>query len=225
MVINGGEPVSSITASDTWALAFTPTLAWTQITASNAPTGSRSHHSAAYDSNRNRMLLFGATVGGAENDVQALNLGASPSWQLVAPGVFAPQSPQWFYSAIQDPLRQRTVIFGGYGGSTGALYAFTPGPPPTWELIAATPGPGPGIRYDHSVIYYPPEDAIIVFGGRDFDTTQPLSDIWKASLSTVPTTWQEISVANPLTRYDHSVIYDPIRLCCLADAMLPGACK
>jgi hypothetical protein len=184
---------------------------------SNPPAGTREDHSAIYDSQQNRMLVFGSTAfAGAQNDVQGLTLGATPAWQTIAPGVFAPPSLNLFYAAFTNPAPARMVVFGGQtpgSADIAGLYEFHPGPPPLWEQLSADFNPPPIQRVDHSAIYSPPDDAIIIFGGRDPFTGAVFNEMWRGSL-TFPATWQNITPASTpaaLSRYDHSAIYDPLR--------------
>lgn len=213
MVIYGG---SNAIPAETWALLLDPAPVWVQLMPSNPPAGLRREHSAIYDSPRNRMLVFGTAQFGAENDVQALMLGTSPAWQVLVPGVFAPREPMILYATAYDPIRTRMLAVGGYRAgdpSHAALYAFTPGPPALWTELGSTNLP-PTSRKDHSVIYYPPLDALVVFGGRDELSGSTLNQIWTAQLGSNPPTWTNVTPATTpaaLSRNNHSAIYDPVR--------------
>ena len=61
------------------------------------------------------MIVFGGVVGGTRlGDVWALTLGDAPSWTQLTPSGTSP-SARYGHSAIYDPVRDRMVVFSGYG--------------------------------------------------------------------------------------------------------------
>src|SRR6185295_13348806 len=103
MILFGGQDDFNTYYDEVWSLDLTPTTTamttppvnfWTQLFPSgvfpNAPTA-RIGHSAIYDTQNNRMIVFGGQDGtGYQNDVYILTLGASPAWSAPATTGTAP---------------------------------------------------------------------------------------------------------------------------------------
>src|SRR5206468_4356809 len=71
------------------------------------------------------------------------------------------------------------------------------------------PGTPPSPRSNHSAIYDPVRDRMVVFGGY---YGQDLNDLWEFRLSGTPM-WTQLSPTGtpPRARSGHSAIYDPVR--------------
>ena len=192
---------------DTWALNLGGVPSWTLVLAGEPSLPGRLGHSAAYDPVHHRMLIYGGWEWDQpEPSTWALSLNSTPEWAPVA------GPPRWRsgHSAIYDPFRHRMLIFGG---------RVDPSNPPLsdtwafnlddlrWELLLPSGQPPPP-RADHSAIYDPVRDRMIVFGGANSD-----SSVWALSLSGIPS-WSQISfsgVEHPQGRNDHAAVYDPVR--------------
>jgi hypothetical protein len=208
----GGDP-SGHYENDVWELSFAGTPTWSELSPDGTPPLGRRDHSASYDQVRNRMVVYGG-VGdddAARNDAWALSLTEVPEWvELAATGV-APSRVD--HAAIYDPLRDRVVVFAGWQGG-GELtntrindtWSLSLAGGPAWIKLDAG---GPGILADHSSIYDPVRDRMLVFGGR-FGSNK--NDVWALSLAGSPA-WNLLSIGGPkpLPRSGHSAIYDPVR--------------
>ncbi|PYX45155.1 MAG: hypothetical protein DMG79_19855, partial [Acidobacteria bacterium] len=105
----------------------------------------------------------------------ANGLGGTPAWaQLTVSGG---PSPRTGHSAIYDAQNSRIVIYGGL--SAGSVFSDVwilsnangvAGSPGWTQLTPASPGPP---RYDHSAVYDPATNQMIIFGG--VITSSPLS--------------------------------------------------
>lgn len=194
------------------ATATTFPLAWTQHLA--AGPLARSDHSAIYDAANQRMILFGGldldpTADGSilSNEVWELSLptAGTPAWNPLAPTT--PPTPRFGHSAIYDPVNQRMVVFGGQDDTSilDEVWILTLGPSPAWSQI--TPAGPPPARFNHTAVYDPGGQRMIVFGGSD-GISLPLSDVWALSLSGAPG-WSLLTpAAGPAGRQDHSAIHD-----------------
>jgi len=105
------------------------------------------------------------------------------------------------------------VVFGGEGavvfGYRDETWSFSLFDQGFWTRIA-TGGTPPEPRSEHSTIYDPTRDRMIVFGG--FSTSsQYLNDTWMLDLKTL--IWSPLVTAGPLppVRAGHATIYDPVR--------------
>lgn len=191
----------------------TDALALSSLTWSTLATDVSSGWNSAtmiYDPMRDRMLLF----GGSDRFVTL-----ATTWELPLDGPLAwrplvtvgePPS-RVDHSAIYDPVRDRMIVFSGWhdpaGPSNGTVLAdvweLSLGGVPTWLPMAISGAPAAG-RQNHTAIYDPVRDRMVVFGGRGAASHQLVA----LSLSGTPT-WTFIDALNPLpTRFHHSAIYD-----------------
>ena len=164
MVMFGGADGSTF-FNDVWALSLVGTPAWMALSPTDTPPGARSYHSAIYDKERDRMVVFGGVDwSNVLNDVWALSLADKPAWTPLAP-TGTPPSPRDGHSAIYDPARDRMVVFGGYNRPNDT-WALTLAGTPAWAELTPAETP-PSARYGHTAIYDPIRDRMVVFGGYD----------------------------------------------------------
>ncbi len=212
MLMFGGYDASSAPRNDVWALTLTGATTWAQLAPSGSPPSARYGHSAAYDSLRDRMLIFGGWNGTTRfNDVRALSLAGAPTWAALAPAG-PPPSGRCYQSGVYDPLRDRVVVFAGYDGSLlNDVWALSLSETPSWTELIRTCGRTPGKRYAHTAVYDPVRERMLVFGGYD-GASSYLGDVWALSLAGTPI-WTQLAPAGtpPAARYLHSAIYDPVR--------------
>ncbi|MGH3053789.1 MAG: Kelch repeat-containing protein, partial [Gaiellaceae bacterium] len=193
--------------NDVWELSLAGTPAWNQLTPSGTAPGWRYGHSAIYDPVRDRMVVFGGyyVYGGWVNDLWSLSLAGAPQWDQLSPAG-TPPAPRARHGAIYDPVRDRMVVFGGYGGSSGLndVWALPLASTPTWAEITPTGGPPGGDG--GAAIYDPVRDRALVFGGSN---TLALSDLWALPLSGAPA-WSQLTHTNtpPQGRWGFASIYD-----------------
>jgi len=217
LIIFGGLAADgSCCTSDTWILTNANGVggnpAWQKL----APTGtlppSRISHSAVYDLDNNRLIIFAGGVINSQcfafcalyNDVWVLSNangnGGAPVWnQLTPAGTLPPaRSAQ---AAVYDPVTKRMVIFGGGDDGIGDLND-------TWvltnangigsssEWIRLSPGGGPPSPREVAMVSYDPvANTMTIFGGS-FQ-----SDLWILSNANVAgnstPTWQQITQNSP----------------------------
>jgi hypothetical protein len=99
--------------NDVWALSLAESPAWSALAPAGNPPSGRYYHSAIYDPLRDRMVMFGGFDGSYHNDVWALALAGSLEWSALAPAGMPP-TERIYHTAIYDPLRDRSVVFGGF---------------------------------------------------------------------------------------------------------------
>jgi hypothetical protein len=161
-------------------------------------------HAMAYDSARQRLVVFGGqTIGQWLNQTWEYD---GTSWSRCAPAV-SPGARIGHVTAY-DAARGRTVLFGGLGIPTSALND-------TWEWdgkswIQCQPTVSPPPRYDHSMAYDEVNQRIVLFGGYD-PRNHPhpqLGDTWewdgKSWIQCRPAT-------SPSSRFYHTMAYDAAR--------------
>ncbi len=134
--------------------------------------------------------------------------GAEPSidgaWQEIGP------IARYGTMAVRDPVRDRMIVFGGIGDTyRGEVLTLPLGSISGWEVLQTT-GLPPSPRADHSTIYDPVRDRVVVFGGTDGVTSR--NDVWELALSGTPQ-WTQLAPTGtaPSPRARHTAIYDPVR--------------
>jgi hypothetical protein len=196
----------------------------------NGPTtggpSSRASHSAVYDNNAQRMIIFGGAGPGLVGDLWQLSLpdpmSTSPVWSpLTASGT--PPTPRAGHSAVFDSPNNRMIVFGGQQAGSGPsaylndLWILSLVGTPTWTQITSTTGTPPVPRSNHTATYDPIRREMIVFGGTTI--LDPLigsillGDTFVLSLPSVaPFTWSSPADAGstPCARCYHSAVEDPL---------------
>jgi hypothetical protein len=195
--------------NDVWALSLSGTPTWTKLNPSGSSPVPRSGHVAIYDATRNRMVMFGGSIGTMPaNDAWALSLGAGPpTWSLVSQFSQRPTARS-NAAAAYDQAGDRLIMFGGvflageYFNDTWVL----PLNGGNWTQLS--PGGTPPIpRRDHSMIFA--GGKAFVFGGY---ASGALNDVRVLTMSPTPT-WSQIAPAGPTpgVRSGHRAIYDAPR--------------
>jgi hypothetical protein len=208
LVVFGGWDGSR--CNDAWALSLAGSPAWSALTPAGNSPPARVDHTAIYDPLRDRIVVFGGSSEGASyrNDVWALSLAGSPVWSELTPAGTPPPG-RHSHSAFYDPVRDRMVAFGGTGGSLrNDVWALSLAGSPAWSELTPA-GTLPTGRVDHTSIYDPLRDRMVVFGGNDGNVR---NDVWALSLAGSPA-WSELTPTGtpPIGRTKHTAIYDPPR--------------
>lgn len=202
LVIYGGQYVS-----ETYELSLEGTPVWSVLTPSgDIPTG-RYAASGAIDLLRDRLVIIGGDEGPQRSaGVSALELDETPSWAEIEPLPFWPVG-RWGHAMVLDPSRNRFLVIGGsldaeVGVTDVWEYALDSEMP--WKRITPTGVPPSGLR-EHSAIYDPGRDRVIVFGGYDQDYR---NETWSLSLTGTPR-WTQLTMTGtlPPRRSGHVAVY------------------
>jgi hypothetical protein len=213
----GGSNNSNV-LNDVWTLSLGNPASWTQLTPTGTPPSARFAHSAIYDSDGDRMVVFGGNGPHDRDDIWILSLAGTPAWsQLTVTGNLP--SPRQGHRAIYDPVRDRMLVFGGYYSEVtpslmlNDVWALSLTGTSAWTQLLPT-GTPPSGRYCHSMIYDPVRDRMVIFGGGHWDGSDLRNDVWAVSLGESPA-WTPLAPAGvlPGLRFAHSAIYDPKRDC------------
>jgi hypothetical protein len=228
MILHGGSTPSGV-LSDDWLLVDADgigTPGWQRffpdaILSDRPISGGRYGHSAVYDANSNRMIVFGGRSGVAgdfRNDVAVLadaNGIGTPTWQQLDPFGHLPAG-RWLHSAIYDADSNRLVVFGG-SSAQGVMHndvwvlknANGLGGIPIWERVSPAGAPPTG-RSGHKAIYNQVSRRMLVFGGANGSVS--FSDLWLLVESRVggeSLSWIQLAITSPLAgRVHHSIVYD-----------------
>ena len=182
---------------------------WAVVSAGESPSA-RVGVSLAYDSLRDRLLLYGGQDGEAlRTDAWAMDLAPAPTWtRLVRADV--PPLYRFGHTAIVQPQQDRMILFGGSNGYPNRFNdVWEMSPLDTYQWTRWTPdGTPPDARWYHSAVYDPIGDRMWVFGG--YDGAAYFGDVWQLSLSDAPA-WTPISPlgVGPGARASHAAVYDP----------------
>jgi hypothetical protein len=206
LVIFGGfhdTPLNDLTA-----LALSPLVWWFPATPSGPQPSPRFGPGAVYDPLRHRMLVIGGFGSGYLNDVWEYRLPGNGTWTRLNPAG-TPMPARTLSAAVYDPVRDRVLVFGGDGGPfLNDVWELTLGGTLAWNELHPS-GSLPERRRQHSMIYDPVRDRLVVFGGFYVNR---LNDVWALSLGDSPA-WTRLfsSTTPPNPRMGHAAVYDPIR--------------
>jgi len=198
--------------NDLWALSLDGAHEWSPLSSQGGPPDPRSGHGAIYDPIRDRMILvWGHNPTRFWNDTWELALGDTPQWSVVPPGAIPYAGLiSREYDSVYDPVRDRVVVVVSPSDlSPVEAWTLSLAPVPLWSRLIPT-GTPPSGRAGCSVIYDPPRDRLILFGGTRLSAA--LNDVWTLSLSGA-LSWAEIvpDGGPPAVRWYHAAIYDPVR--------------
>lgn len=164
MIVFGGQVAPGVCTTDpptddVWVLenadgtGGTPT--WTQLLPTGAPPAARAEHTAVYDANSNRMIVFGGTNPGISDfdDLWVLTnangLGGDPEWILLTPlpdtTTFTVPDARRGHAAVYDSANNRMIL--AQGPVQSDLWVLTNanglGGTPQWTELFATGNPPP----------------------------------------------------------------------------------
>lgn len=229
MVIFGGQITpfnanSPIDLNDVWR--FNKSLAWIPVKPTGTKPNPRLWHSAVYDSDNSRMIVFGGAEGFSSpcaNDVWILTnpngVGGTAAWIQLSPTGQAP-SPRAQHGAAYDPGSNTMIVYGGqdcFSTLSDQVWVLSNanglGGTPTWTQLFPTGG-GPGQReITGGVAYDSANNRLIVFGGS-LQNIGPQNDVWilsNANGQGGTPTWTQLSTGGtpPAPRAANSSTYDP----------------
>lgn len=205
ILVIGGSGDDSF--NDVWELSLDGAPQWTLLTPAGTPPSPRFNHTVVYDPIRDRIVLFGGGWPDHPNDTWELTLSGTPTWSPIITSTRP--SGRGEHSAIYDPVRDRMIVFGGFGTSfNNEVWALDLSGSPVWSPLAAS-GTPPSARGLHTAAYDPVRDRMIVQGGVGANNVVQ-DDLWSLDLSGTPT-WTSLSaVGDPGPRTRHTATYDPM---------------
>jgi galactose oxidase-like protein len=192
---------------DTWAAPLEHPEEWTRVVISGPSPPPRHEPVATYDPVRDRLVAFGGWTYPENyfNDTWVLSFDGDPSWSRAEPEGEWP-SARRAHVAVYDPLRDRMLVFSGFGpsGELDDVWALYLDGAMRWERVQPT-GPDPGSRGFASAVYDPTRDRVVLYGG--VRGGHSLDDAWALSLA--DSRWEHLTTGSwspALTR--HTAVYD-----------------
>lgn len=192
-----------------YALGLASPTQWVLLASSGTGPSGRRYPTIAYDSLRNRLLLFGGGPDtGIYSDVWALNLTGPATWQQLTPAAPGP-SARWAAVSVYDPAGDRFVIAtGNASGLVSDVWALSLSGTPAWTQITYS-GVGPSARYLSAATYDLVTHELLVFAGNTTQTEAGgVNDLWGLDLQN-PVQWvlQSPPGPTPSVRWSHMLVY------------------
>ncbi|MBN1607496.1 MAG: hypothetical protein JW940_12735 [Polyangiaceae bacterium] len=171
---------------------------WTERNQGKLRPPARAGHAMAYDTARQRVVLFGGGDGGWLGDTWEWDGGA---WTQCTPATSPPKRHS--HAMAYDAARKRVILFGGVQLSTPYILA------DTWEWdgntwLQRTPAVSPPARFGHAMAYDSARQHTVLFAGvrgTADDTWAWDGNIWS----------QHSPVTRPLPRAQHVLAHDSSR--------------
>jgi hypothetical protein len=153
----GGGPNPSTLHGETWA--YDPaTDTWQERTPQDAPPA-RAYAAMAYDSESDRVVLFGGEGDDADELLWAYDYEAD-AWSSYES---SDGPPGWVsrHTLVYHPPSDRCILFGG-SCQWDETWAYDLNSN-TWTQYA--PSSHPSARQNHAMVYAEPADRLLLFGG------------------------------------------------------------
>ena len=185
MILFGGATEGG-TMNDVWSLALA-TLTWSNITPAGGNTPApRFGHTAIYDRQNHRMIVWSGQGSGFYNDAWAFDLTTHTWQELTASGVKPNQ--RYGSAAVYDPVNHSLIIAAGFTDAgrfndTQSLRLASN------EWVNLTPaGAKPVPRCLHTASYDAMRRRMMLYAGQ---SSGALNDFWAFDLTS--NTWMELA--------------------------------
>ncbi len=173
-------------------------------------------HAVAYDTARNRIMVYGGGSGYGGNDVWTVNLTGSPAWTEVAV-VGSRPSIRRDATLVYDSVGDRLILFGGYYYDGTNITRYND----VWTLPLAGPdslrwnsvttsGTPPVGRNGAAAIFDPTRNQMVIHGGDQSPGSynRPSDELWTLSMGMSQPQWEMSAATGPAARMFHSIVYD-----------------
>jgi len=201
ILFGGGTGSSLLTVvNETWSYDFN-TNTWTNLNPPASPSP-RMGHAMAYDSESDRIVLFGGERAILFGDTWSYDFNTNTWTNLNPPESPSPRSG---HAMAYDSRSDRIILFGGatQGGFLGDTWAYDLGTN-TWTNL--TSSVGPSARILHAMAFDDPSGRLILFGGYTREL-QWSNETWSYDFNT--NTWTNLNPPeSPSPRTSHAMAYD-----------------
>ncbi len=181
LLFGGWNVKASSSLADTWEWDGKN---WAQIKPATSPS-TRYWHAMAYDSARQRTVLFGGF--NSRRHLADTWEWDGKNWAQIKPTTSPPIRRG--HAMVYDSTRRRTMLFGGSIGRL-ALEDIWEWDGKNWTQIKTTTGPWP--RAFHTMVYDPARQRTVLFGGW---SCAPQRDTWVWRKATLTTNTSTVSAA------------------------------
>ena len=168
---------------------------WTRL--SGTGPAARELGGAVYDTQRQRIVLYGGIGRGAEERRGDTWEWDGKRWRQMPDTSVGPRD---HHALAYDEARGKTVLYSG--SQSGAALATD-----TWEWDGAkwtqVATQGPGGRAHFGMVYDNRRKQVILFGGLD-ESSKKYNDLWAWDGKR----WQKLGEGGPLPRYRHAMAFD-----------------
>lgn len=188
----GRRPYSGVFLGETWAWNG---VQWT-LKSSTGPA--REGFAMAYDSVRQRVVIFGGHNGQYRNDVWEWD---GTAWTDRTPSTGPAPMPRDGVAMAFDPNLNATVVFGGFGNNGQPLSDVWLWNGTSWTSDGSRAG---GDRFGHSMAFDSNVGQVVNFGGAYFGTTT-YSDLTTLQFDGV------LGTLSPLARHGAGLCFDSVR--------------
>lgn len=218
-IFYGATAVSGGSESDPSAVAGGMPGKWTELNPSGPPPA-RDSHTAVYNSDNNRMIVFGGKNQTTTlQDLWVLSdASGNPTWTPLSPNV--PPDRRASHTAVYAKQSNKMIVFAGSGSIDGTSLlkndlwslsdADASGIAPTWQAHSPNGSP-PSNRWGHAAVYDEQADMMIVFGGAQTGSAI-FNDVWVLEDATqLFPTWRQIpmpATGGPSARCCMAIGYD-----------------
>ncbi len=181
---------------------------WTALAPTVAPTA-RHEHNLAYDTESDRVILFGGLLTGlpdldSSSETWAYDYNTN-RWTLMQPQTSP--SARWMHAMAYDSESDRTILLGGIFNDEPETWAYDFNTD-TWTNM--TPAFQPVGYVQARSVYDSESDRIILFGGDTENTpihNSPTDETWTYDFNT--NTWTQMTpIESPSARMLHGMAYD-----------------
>ncbi|MHA2312593.1 MAG: Kelch repeat-containing protein [Candidatus Thorarchaeota archaeon] len=194
---------------ETWVYDYNKN-SWNLMNPLESPFNERWGHSLAYDSESDRIILFGGRDSSQDpwrvdyvwfDDTWSYDLEAN-TWTKMNPQI-SPES-RTNHRMAYDEESDRVILFGGQSENPDELsdawaYDYNTD---TWEVLDVSESPS--VRFRHSMTYDREADRVVLVGGYDLESR--LNDTWTFDYNSGVWT-QEESIPYPSGVFGHDAVY------------------
>src|SRR5262249_17398553 len=146
---------------ETWGLSLDGNGTWVELTPPGTPPAGLHARQIIHDPVRDRLVILSEY-----NDVWTRSLSPPLAWTHWTP-TGEPPAHGVGQSAVYDPVRDHVVVFGGITDNaerTNQVWALSLSDKPAWTQLTPS-GVSPSPRVNHSAIYDPVRDRMVVYAG------------------------------------------------------------
>jgi len=197
----GGGTDSGL-SDETWAYDSSTNI-WEDLNPTSKPSA-RQNYAMAYDSDTNKIVLFGGNIQGDIIDDTWVYDVSSNDWEEIEISGDKP-SKRTVHGMAYDPVHKKVILFGGYDDDYDNETWVYDVEEETWERKYPTVSPPPTCYIN--LVYNPNIKKTMFFGGRNEGDLVYSNEIWIYDFSI--NNWTKVNPKNkPHERARDPMVYD-----------------